>query len=281
MTLTPTSLVGLPFIVMDGAGNDFVVVDLRQGGAMTAEAARFLGNRDGPFGCDQIITLEPDDTLGARMGIWNADGSEAGACGNAARCVASLYLEEHGSDHVRFGSPSGPLNASRATGSLIEVDMGAPRFAWEDIPIASRVADTVSLPLPKALLKEFGLPQPSGVSMGNPHAVFFVEDADDAALGRFGPVIETHAFFPDRVNVTVASPRPSGFRTRTWERGVGITKACGTAACATVVSAIRRGLVERQATIFADGGELTITWDQEANRVLMAGPVRLHRRGTF
>lgn len=276
-----SSLSGVPFIVMDGAGNDFVVVDLRRGGEMTPGAAQCLGDRDGPFGCDQIITVEQDAALGARMGIWNADGSSAGACGNAARCVASLLMSEAAEDRIEFGSPSGPLHAAQVAEGLIEVDMGPARTAWSDIPVADEVPDTKALPLPADLLAQLGLNPPAGLSMGNPHAVFFVEDAETVDLEGVGPAIETHAFFPERVNVTVASPRPEGFRARTWERGVGITKACGTAACAVVVSAIRRGLTQDSAQVLADGGTLTISWQQAENRVLMAGPVRLHRRGTF
>lgn len=270
---------GQPFFVMDGAGNDFVIVDLRSGGAMTSEAAQELGDRTGPFGCDQIIVLERNGSRDA-MAIWNADGSEAGACGNAARCVADLLLTENNADAITFGSPAGELIAQKRDG-LIEVDMGAPRLRWDEIPIASPVEDTRHMPLDQELLDAFGLPQPAGVSMGNPHAVFFVTDAETALLEAFGPLVETHAFFPDRVNCTVASLRDGTIRARTWERGVGITKACGTAACATLVSAHRLGLSEREARIEADGGMLVIRWPEETGRVLMAGPTKLHRRGVF
>lgn len=278
MTADPLlSLQGCPFFVMDGAGNDFVIVDLRQGGEMTAEAARYLGHRQGPFGCDQIIGI----VEGPAMAIWNADGSEAGACGNAARCVASLLFDERGGTKLTFGSPSGQLSASRGDG-LIEVDMGEPRFAWNRIPIAEEIDDTGALPLPAAVLEPYGLEAPVGVSMGNPHAVFFVEDAEAAPLHAFGPVIEIHPLFPDRVNVSVASPAgDSTLRVRTWERGVGITKACGTAACAVQVAAAQTGRAGRMGVIEADGGTLGIIWDEASGHVLMAGPIRLHRKGTF
>lgn len=272
-------LAGQPFFVMDGAGNDFVVVDLRDGGAMSAEAARALGDRDGPFGCDQVITLTRDENR-VSMAIWNADGSEAGACGNAARCVADILMTESGSDRVTFGSPSGDLAAALREG-LIEVDMGIPRLAWSEIPVAREVEDTRRLPLSPALLRDFDLPQPAGVSMGNPHAVFLVEDAEAAPLEAFGPLVETDPFFPDRVNCSVASIGGGHIRLRTWERGVGITKACGTAACAALVSAHRLGLSGREAEIRADGGTLRIRWPETSGRVLMAGPTRLHRRGVF
>lgn len=270
-------LAGCPFAIMDGAGNDFVIADLREGGMMTAAAARHLGDRAGPFGCDQVITIEP----GPAMGIWNADGSRAGACGNAARCVAKLLLDEQGGDAITFGSPAGPLQAVMHGDLLVDVDMGEPRFAWDEIPLGAPVESTLHLPLPESLLARFGLAAPAGVSMGNPHAVFFVEDSEAAALTTFGPLVETDPLFPDRCNVSVVSRRGGALRVRTWERGVGITKACGTAACASLVAAHRLGLAGREANVIADGGTLTIRWDETSGHVHMAGPVRLHRRGTF
>ncbi|GGY47466.1 diaminopimelate epimerase [Parvularcula lutaonensis] len=269
-------LEGRPFWIMDGAGNDFVIVDLRDGGTMTTDAARALGDRSGPYGCDQVIGL----IEGPAMRIWNADGSEAGACGNAARCIASLLFDEEGGEILRFGSPSGELHASRASGQ-IEVDMGAPRLGWRDIPLSEAVDDTIALPLPPGLLQRHGLEPPAGVSMGNPHAVFFVTDAEATDLAAFGPTIENHALFPERCNVSVVSREDGGLRLRTWERGVGITRACGTAACATLVSAARRGLTGRSSAIRADGGTLHITWDEKTGHVLMAGPVQLRRKGVF
>lgn len=271
------SLAGCPFRVMDGAGNDFVIVDMRAGGRMTEAAARFLGDRLGPYGCDQVIGI----TEGPFMQIWNADGSPAGACGNAARCVADILMEEAGSADMRFGSPAGVLAASRDARGMVTVDMGSPRWSWEEIPLSRPVAETRALPLPADLLAAHGLDAPVGISMGNPHAVFFVADAEAIALDRLGPRVETDPLFPGRANVTVASPRGGGFRTRTWERGVGITRACGTAACATLVAAVRTGRKERSAAIEADGGRLAISWDAGSGRVLMAGPVRLHRLGTL
>ena len=273
-------LEGRPFIVMDGAGNDFVIVDLREGGVMKKRAAKFLGDRKGPFGCDQIITIEDHDGA-PYMGIFNADGSEAGACGNASRCFSHLLFEETGTRSMTFGTPSGPLDARLLETGEVEVDMGAPRLGWEQIPLSLPVENTVSLPIEKSLRQPFGVRKPVGVSMGNPHAVFFVEDADAVDLPKLGPLIEHHPLFPDRVNCTVASEVEDGFRLRTWERGVGITAACGTAACATLVAAKRKGLVSRKAKMHANGGILSIHWEKESGHVLMAGPVKLHRKGTF
>ncbi|NNU15908.1 diaminopimelate epimerase [Parvularcula sp. ZS-1/3] len=264
---------------MDGAGNDFVITDLREGGRMTAEAAQYLGDRDGPFGCDQIIVLE-ERRERPFMSIWNADGTAAGACGNAARCVAKILFGEEGGEALAFGSPSGDLRASLQD-SLVEVDMGSPRVDWDEIPLAEPCDDTSSLPFDPALRARFGLPSPAGASMGNPHATFFVDDAESALLESFGPEIESHPFFPDRVNVSAASVKDGVIRLRTYERGVGITAACGTAACAALVNAHRLGLTGREADVVADGGRLRIRWDEETGHVLMAGPTCLHREGRF
>lgn len=273
-------LEGRPYVIMDGAGNDFVLVDLREGGVMKKRAAQFLGDRAGAFGCDQIITIEDRDGA-PYMGIYNADGSEAGACGNASRCFAHLLLDEANARAMTFGTPSGLVHAERLDSGEIVVDMGPPRLGWEQIPLSLPVEDTSALPIEKSLRKPFGVRKPVGVSMGNPHAVFFVEDAEAIELAALGPLIEHHPLFPDRVNCTVASPVEGGFRLRTWERGVGITKACGTAACATLVAAKRTGRSKRRANMHADGGILGIHWDKDSGHVMMSGPVRLHRRGTF
>jgi diaminopimelate epimerase len=279
--LLPDSLRGLRYWIMDGAGNDFVIVDLRKGGTLDADAASYLGDRRGAFGCDQIITLEPLGGNEVGMGIFNADGSRAGACGNASRCVARLLGAEDEDRPLRFLSPSGWLEAKDLGGGVFEIDMGAPRLRWQDIPLSQPLADTLALPIEKPLLDEFALAPPAAVSMGNPHAVFFVEDAARAPLERFGPVLETHPLFPDRANISAASAEDGGFRVRTWERGVGITRACGTAACAVLVAAVLRGLTSGQALIRADGGDLAIRWGGGQEPVFMAGPTRLHAEGTF
>jgi diaminopimelate epimerase len=265
---------------MDGAGNDFVVVDLRRGGEMSEAAARHLGDRSGPFGCDQIIGIASGSDT-AMMLIWNADGSEAGACGNAARCVADLLMEERTADSISFGSPSGPLAARRAADQLVAVDMGRPRLAWHEIPVSRELSQTLELPVDASVLDRYGLTAPVGVSMGNPHAVFFVADAEREPLAAFGPLIEHDPLFPDRVNCSVASIQNGVIRLRTWERGVGVTRACGTAACASLVAASRLDLLGRRAKVVADGGELAISWDERTGRVEMAGPTRLHRSGVL
>lgn len=274
-------LEGLPYWLMDGLGNSFVIVDLREGGAMTPNIAEALGDHDGPFGCDQIITLERQGS-DARMGIWNADGSPAGACGNAARCVGWLLMEETGKDTAMFGSPSGVLHATRTGAMEIEVDMGAPKLRWTEIPLAEQMDDTRFIDIKLGPIDAPVLWGPSAVNMGNPHCVFFVTDIEAQALDRFGPMIEHHPLFPEQANVSVAQvDDPETIRIRTWERGVGLTKACGSAACASLVSAHRRRLTGRSATVHVPGGPLQIIWRERDDHVLMRGAIRLNGQGMF
>lgn len=262
---------GLPFLKMHGLGNDFVVVDLRAAPRVFSdETVRRIADRREGVGCDQFITIEPATVAGADawMGIRNADGSTVGACGNATRCVAHLLMAESGRDQTVIQTAPGLLRASRAGALEVTVDMGPARLEWQDIPLAQAV-DTAHLPLSAGPLSD-GV----GVSMGNPHAVFFVEDAEAVPLTEVGPVLEHDPLFPERANIEAVSLLPDGrLRMRVWERGTGITMACGTGACATVVAAILRGHVERAADVVLDGGSLHITWLREENRVLMRGPV--------
>lgn len=257
------------FLKMHGLGNDFVVFDARRDGLrLDAGQARALADRHRGVGCDQIVVIEPATTPGgdATMRIWNADGGEVEACGNAARCVASLLMDEAGGDRAAIDTVGGPISASRA-GALVAIDMGVPRTEWRDIPLAEP-ADTLALPI-----AEGPLAQPVAVSMGNPHAVFFVRDATAIDLARIGPRLEHHPLFPKRTNVEIVMVQaPDRLRVRVWERGAGITQACGTGACAALVAAVRRGLAGRRATIVLDGGELEIAWRDDGH-VIMTGPV--------
>lgn len=269
---------GEAFLKMHGLGNDFVVFDRREGGAplSAAEAKRAADRRLG-IGADQVITLLPG-TEGADvfMQINNADGSEVAACGNATRCVASLLLGE-GRGQVLVRTRADLLRATAGAGG-IAVDMGAPGLAWSDIPLA-RAMDTLALPLTSRI--DPRLAEPVAVSMGNPHAVFFVADADDVDMELVGPPLEHDALFPERANINVATIRSRDhIRLRVWERGAGLTMACGTGACATLVAAVRRGLAERRAVIELDGGELVIDW-RDDNHVSMEGPAALSFTGTW
>ncbi|MEM9168691.1 MAG: diaminopimelate epimerase [Pseudomonadota bacterium] len=270
-------LAGRPFVKMNGLGNAFAILDLRDGAAaMDAGSARAVAEETG---ADQVITIETRD--GPFMGVWNADGSEVEACGNAARCVAWLLAEEAGSERVAFETLAGRLRAARVGDKRVSVDMGPPKLHWQDIPLAEQMDDTRFIDVKLGPIDAPVLWGPSAVNMGNPHCIFFVEDAEGQALDRFGPMIEHHPLFPERANVSVAQVTGRhAIRLRVWERGVGITKACGTAACAAVVSAYRRRLTERKAVVTLDGGDLAIEWGED-DRVRMTGPIDWEYEGVL
>jgi diaminopimelate epimerase len=261
---------GLPFIKMHGLGNDFVVIDARdQGFAPEPETARRIADRHTGVGCDQLIILEPARAklADAFMRIVNADGGEVEACGNATRCVADLIMREKKVGHVIIETGAGLLDAEAAAAGQVSVDMGPVKLDWRDIPLAKPV-DTLHLGL-----KLGPLDDPVAVNVGNPHAVFFVADAEAVDVAALGPAIERHPLFPERTNVEVVQVlAPSLLRMRVWERGVGITRACGTGACASVVAASRRGLIGREAEVVLDGGTLAIAWTRD-DHVIMTGPV--------
>lgn len=273
-----SALAGRPFVKMNGLGNDFVIVDLRGSDArMTPAAARAIADRKSGVGCDQVITIE--DRGAPFMGVFNADGSEVGACGNAARCVGAILMDELDADEVEFATLPGRLRAFRAAEGRITVDMGEPKFGWRDIPLAEAFEDTRFIDVKLGPIDKPVLWGPSAVSMGNPHCIFFVEDAEAQALDRFGPMIENHPLFPERTNVEVAEVKGEHLiRLRVWERGVGITRACGTGACAALVAAHRRRLTARKGTVLLDGGPLAIEW-RDDNRVYMTGPVAFEFEG--
>ncbi len=259
---------GIPFTKMHGCGNDFVVLDERHGPlALTPRQAMALCDRRRGIGCDQLVSLErvpglaPTGRAAVFMRIHNPDGSEAGACGNATRCVAALIGAETGLDRVLVHTVSGALASERLPDGRVRVDMGAPRLGWRDVPLA-READTLHLPLAG---------DPAGLGMGNPHATFFVADAD--AVAARGAALEGDALFPQRANIGFAEILgPERIRLRVWERGAGLTLACGSGACAALVNAARRGLTGRRAEVVMDGGTLEIEW-RDDGRVWMTGPV--------
>ena len=254
----------IPFTKMHGCGNDFVVIDARAGAsALGAETARALADRRRGIGFDQLIEILP----GPAMRIWNPDGSRSATCGNATRCVAALLGAESGERLLAIGSEGGDLLAELRPDGSVQVDMGAPRLDWRDIPLA-RETDTLALP---PLLP--GLPPPAAASMGNPHATFFVADVDALDIPAIGPGLEHHALFPERANIGFAQViGPDRLRLRVWERGAGLTLACGSGACAAVVNAVRRGLTARRVEVVLDGGSLVIEWRAEDGHVLMTGP---------
>jgi diaminopimelate epimerase len=255
-----------PFIKMHGCGNDFVVMDERVHplGITRSRAAAIADRRTG-VGCDQFIVIQPG--ADAFMRIYNPDGSEAGACGNATRCVASLLGRELGRTTMTIRTISGDLPATVLPDGRVCVDMGPARLDWADIPLAGP-ADTLHLDLGRGSVAD-----PAAASMGNPHATFFVADLDDIDIPAIGPALEHDPIFPQRANIGFAQVLdPARMRLRVWERGAGLTLACGSGACAALVNAARRGLTGRRASVIVDGGELLIEWRDDGH-VLMTGPV--------
>ena len=260
------------FIKMHGLGNDFVVLDGRVQPlpAIDAALARALADRRTGIGCDQLIVLgEAGADADLSMRIFNMDGSEVEACGNATRAVGLLQ-----GGPARIATMAGILTTGPSVGG-IAVDMGRPRFDWQDIPLAYAM-DTLAMPVGWEDLEN-----PVSVSVGNPHVVFFVDDCDAIELDRLGPLIEHDPLFPARVNVNVATVvSRERIRLRVWERGAGLTRACGTGACATAVAAMRRGLVNRDVAVSLPGGDLRIAW-APSGEITMTGPASESFRGEF
>lgn len=255
---------GLSFRKMHGAGNDFVVIDSRgrAGAVVTPALARALGDRNRGVGFDQLAEIRDSEQADFALDFWNNDGTRAGACGNATRCVSDLVMRGLGRDSVTLVTARGGLSAVRLDDGRVSVNMGHPQRGWDEVPL-SREVDVMHLPLPG---------DPVAVGMGNPHCVMFVDDAEAVDLPALGPVYEHDPLFPQRTNVEFASlTGPDRLRMRVWERGAGITLACGSGACATAVAAHLRGLTGRQVTLDLDGGVLEIDWRDDG--VWMSGPV--------
>jgi diaminopimelate epimerase len=267
---------GTAFIKMHGLGNDFVVLDARRHAVSVDDAAaRAIADRHRGVGCDQLVLLEPAKSPKAAlfMRIRNADGGEVEACGNATRCVADLVMRETGTQSVIIETAAGLLEAHAEPDKTVSVDMGKAQLGWRDIPLA-REHDTLHVPLRLGPLGDAVC-----TGMGNPHATFFVPDAEAVDLAALGPQLEHDPLFPERANIGIAQVlAPNRMRLRVWERGAGITPACGTGACAALVAAARRGLTGRKAEILADGGALTIEWRAD-DHVVMSGPVAVSFHG--
>jgi len=259
-----------PFIKMHGIGNDFVVIDARQQGlTFSRDHVRAISDRHTGIGCDQLLIIEKpcDEHADIFMRIYNTDGSESEACGNGTRCVASLIMAQNNAAHCIIETLAGLLDCEIAENGLVSVDMGPANLDWRDMPL-SKAMDTLHLGIDSGPLQD-----PVGVNMGNPHAVFFVADAQAVDLTVHGPICEQHKLFPARANIGVARIiSEDEIRLRVWERGVGETLACGSGACAAVVAASRRGLINRKASVHLIGGTLIVEWMPD-NHVMMSGPV--------
>lgn len=260
----------LPFVKMHGLGNDFLVIDAREETLdLSPEAIRLLADRRLGVGFDQLVAIAPSTTADAKLLFFNADGSEAGACGNGTRCASRLLMLEGDRDELVLETKSGMLRARRRVNGLITVEMGRPRTDWREIPLAVP-CDTLEVPLDHP-----ELPRPTATNMGNPHATFFVADLETLDVVRLGAELERHPLFPERANIGFASlVGPTTIRLRVFERGAGLTPACGTGACAAMVAARRRGLVGDVATVLLDGGPLEIAWDGKGP-VEMTGPAAI------
>jgi diaminopimelate epimerase len=280
-----SALANQAFIKMNGLGNEIVVVDMRrQPGTVSAGEARAAAGPNGvPY--DQLMTLHAPRTPGtdAYVRIYNNDGSESGACGNGMRCIADLLFKETGKGALSFETAAGLVTCWKGEAPLVStVDMGRPRFAWNEIPLAEAFHDTRAIELQLGPIDKPILHSPSAVNMGNPHAIFWVDDVAAYDLGKIGPMLENHPLFPERANISLAAVRSrEHIVLRTWERGAGLTKACGSAACAAAVAAARLRRTGRKVTVTLPGGDLAIEWRERDDHVLMTGPVAYEYEGRF
>ncbi len=268
---------------MNGLGNDFVVIDSRAHkltiGPMQAQR---IADRDRGIGCDQVILLEPSETADIFMRIYNADGGEVDACGNATRCVAVLIAAETNRPQVTIETNTACLGAVLNADNGVTVDMGTPRFRWDEIPLAEEFRDTRMIELQIGPIDDPVLHSPSVVNVGNPHCIFWVDDVTAHDLARIGPLLENHMLFPERANISLAqTTSDKAITLRVWERGAGLTKACGTAACAVTVASARKRLTDRDVTVSLPGGPLQIHWRESDDHILMTGPVELEYQGVL
>jgi diaminopimelate epimerase len=273
----------IEFRKMNGLGNDFVILDARlRPLPMDERRARAIADRTSGIGCDQLIVLEPSHSADVRMRIWNSSGDEVESCGNASRCIADLLFRETGKDAVTIATDGGLLRCTRAGEGLVTVDMGVPRFGWKDIPLAEEFRDTRRIELQVGPLDAPLLHSPSVVNVGNPHCIFWVKDASAHDLARLGPMLEHHPLFPEGANISVAQVLARDhLLLKVWERGAGLTRACGTAACAAAVAGSRLRLLARSVKVTLPGGDLMIEWRQSDDHILMTGPFAYEFEGVL
>jgi diaminopimelate epimerase len=271
----------LHFRKMNGLGNDFVVFDARARAVPMDEArARAIADRRTGIGCDQLIVLEPSSKADVTMRIWNNEGGEVESCGNATRCIADILFDEKKSTRATIDTKGGFLVAEKGGERLVTVDMGAPRFDWQDIPLSERFHDTRYIDLHVGPVDAPLIDRPSVVNVGNPHCIFWVKDLDVVDLAKVGPMLEHHPLFPKRANITLARIDDRNHVViKVWERGAGLTKACGTAACAVMAAGYRLKRLDARATITLPGGDLFMEIRESDGHVIMTGPVAYEFEG--
>jgi diaminopimelate epimerase len=276
MSVTAPSQASLSFRKMNGLGNDFVVLDGRaQSLPLTEVQVRAIADRKTGIGCDQLIVMERSPRADVRMRIWNAEGGEVESCGNASRCIADIVMDERKVNSATIDTKGGFLTASRAGKLLVKIDQGKPRFDWKDIPLAEAFPDTRHIELQVGPIDAPLIHSPSVVNVGNPHCIFWVQDLDVVDLSKVGPMIENHPMFPQRTNVELARVvSRSHILLKVWERGAGLTKACGTAACAVMAAGYRLKLIDSTCTVTLPGGDLMMAVNPDTGHVLMTGPVQ-------
>lgn len=276
-------MTAIAFRKMNGLGNDFAVLDGRaQALGLTTDQVRRLADRNGPIGCDQVIVLEPSERADVFMRIYNADGGEVGACGNAARCVGALLAGELGQERVAIETGADMLGATLNSDGSVTIESGPPQFAWNEIPLSRAIEDTSAIELEVQPADAPVLTLPSAVNVGNPHCIFWVGDVEAYDLAAIGPALEHDPLFPERANISLAQLiGPDQLKLRVWERGAGLTQACGTAACAAAVAAHARGLTGRMVIVHLPGGMLDIAWREADGHILMTGPVALDFEGAL
>jgi diaminopimelate epimerase len=265
----------IAFRKMNGLGNDFVVVDGRGSTmAFTEAQVRAIADRNTGIGCDQLIVLENSDTADITMRIWNAEGGEVQSCGNASRCVADILFAEKKSVSATINTKGGALAAQKAGEKLVTIDNGAPRFGWRDIPLSEEFADTRHIELQVGPADQPLIHSPSVVNVGNPHCIFWVQDLDVVDLGKVGPMLEHHPLFPERANITLAKVvARNHVQMKVWERGAGLTLACGTAACAVMAAGFRIKIIDRDCRMELPGGDLFMAVRADDGNIMMTGPV--------
>lgn len=264
----------LHFRKMNGLGNDFVVLDHRADSfKITEDFVRAVANRDTGIGCDQLIVMSPSKIADTRMRIWNNAGGEVESCGNATRCIADILFKETGKDTVLVNTTGGLLICTPTDDGMITVDMGKPKFDWQDIPLSEEFFDTTGIELQIGPIDDPLLHTPSVVNVGNPHAIFWVDDVESYDLARTGPLLEMHPVFTDGANISLAKIEGDHITLKVWERGAGLTRACGTGACAAAVCAARKKLTGRKVTVTLPGGDLAIEWRAHDDHIMMTGPI--------